>query len=182
MALNTKTGAYFVYKQKLPFEDKDRDSLLRKRDQSRQEFNYFLFHSRAPTNSTETKWSAKTTHPFQYEDCHVAHNGIITNFSSFEESKHCEIDSQIIPEHLVKTQSIVETFSRYEGLYTCWIVRGDKLQVVKAGSSLWMSDDSFSSSKFDMARSIDENGVIFDFKDGKFEKSDTFAYTNIYFL
>jgi len=148
-------------------------------------YHYFLFHSRAPTNSTVTTWSQETTHPFASSsgpDYLVAHNGIITNFSSFEESKHLTIDSQIIPEHLSKTQNIVETFSKYEGLFTCWIVNRDRIQLVKAGSSLWMDENSFSSSKFEGAECVEDDGVIFDYKDGKFEKSGTFPYTNTYFI
>jgi len=150
---------------------------------SRQEHYYFLFHSRAPTNSTNTEWSPATTHPFKYENCWVAHNGILTNFNTFEESKHYQVDSQIIPEHLVNSNSITQTFSRYEGLFTCWVVWSNQISIVKAGSSLWMDDHSFSSTQFDDAKCIEEDGVVFNYnKHNGFIKHSNFPYNNPYFI
>jgi glucosamine 6-phosphate synthetase-like amidotransferase/phosphosugar isomerase protein len=182
MALDTKTGSYFQYKQQKAFEDNERESLTWKIGESKNDFNYFLFHSRAPTNSTETQWSVETTHPFTHDNCHVAHNGIITNFQELNKDLNFKVDTQIIPYNLIKTYNIQETYSNLQGLLTSWIVWGKSVHVVKAGSSLWMDKDSFSSSKFEGSHCVEEDGVIFDYKNGKFEKSGNFPYTNIYFL
>jgi predicted glutamine amidotransferase len=182
MALDTKTGSFFIYKQKNPFEDKDKDSLLWKTDKSCKDFNYFLFHSRAPTNSTETEWSVKTTHPFNHEKYYVAHNGIITNFKSLPDNSNFDVDSSIIPFHLSLNNDIKETYSKYEGLLTSWIVNEKELHLVKAGSSLWMTNDSFSSSYFKGASQVNEDGIIFKFKNNNFIKTDSFEYTNPYFI
>lgn len=182
MALNTKTGDHFIYKQKKPFEDKDRDSLIWKTEQSRNDFDYYLFHSRAPTNSTETQWSAETSHPFKHDNCYVAHNGIITNFQDLNKDLNFKVDTQLIPHDLIKTYSINKTYSNYQGLLTSWIVWGNKVYLVKAGSSLWMNGNSFSSTKFDTFKCVEEDGIIFELKTEGFTKIGNFDYTNPYFI
>lgn len=182
MALDTESGAYFIYKQKKPFENNDRDSLNWKTEQSRNDFNYFLFHSRAPTNSTETEWSAETTHPFTQDNCHVAHNGIITNFEDLNKGLNFKVDTQLIPYNLLKTYDISKTYSNLQGLLTSWIVWDKAIYLTKAGSSLWMDEDSFSSSQFEGATCVEDEGVIFEYKDFKFSKRGEFSYTSTYFL
>lgn len=182
MAMDTDSGAHFIYKQKNNFEEKDRDSLKWKIEQSRNDFKYFLFHSRAPTNSTETEWSAETTHPFKHDNCYVAHNGIITNFKSLNKNLNFKVDSQIIPYDLVRTNNIVATYSNYEGLLTSWIVWGNKIYLVKAGSSLWIDKDSFSSSEFNNSSRIEEEGAVFEYQEFNFKKCADFSYVNTYFL
>lgn len=182
MAIDTKTGASFIYKQKNPFETKDKESLIWKTEQSRNDYDYFLFHSRAPTNSTETVWSAETTHPFTQDNCNVAHNGIITNFKDLNKDLNFTVDSQIIPFDLIRNQNISKTYSKYQGLLTSWIVWGKDVYVVKAGSSLWMNEDSFSSSQFEDSNHVEEDGVWFTLKDNKLEPEGNFTYINPYFI
>jgi len=181
LALGNK--GVFAYKVAGAINDEYIEKIYKTIKESRQEHYYFLFHSRAPTNSTNTEWTAANTHPFKYENCWVAHNGILTNFKTFEESKHYQVDSQIIPEHLVKIGGITQTFSRYEGLFTCWVVWGNQISIVKAGSSLWMDDHSFSSTQFEGARCVDEDGIVFNYSqsDG-FVKHSNFPYNNPYFI
>ena len=182
MAVDTKTGAHFIYKQKKPFEVKDKDDLICKNKQSKNNYNYFLFHSRAPTNSTETEWSADTSHPFTADNCNVAHNGIISNFQELNKNLNFKVDTQLIPYDLIRTYSIDKTYSSYEGLLTSWIVWGNNIYLVKAGSSLWMDQDSFSSSQFENSKCVEEDGIWFTFKNNKFEKEGSFDYINPYFV
>jgi glucosamine 6-phosphate synthetase-like amidotransferase/phosphosugar isomerase protein len=180
MALDTRTGNCFIHKQKNAFTDKA--SLLWKIAQSYKDFNYFLFHSRAPTNSTETEWSVETTHPFQQDNCYVAHNGIITNFADLNKDQLFKVDSQIIPHDILKSYSLEKTYSRYEGLLTSWVVLGDTVYVVKAGSSLWLDKDSFSSTEFENSKCVNEDGVIFKLTDNELTLTNKFNYTNPYFI
>jgi len=182
MAVDTKSGAHFMYKQKKEFNFHERESLTWKIDQGRNDYNYFLFHSRAPTNSTETNWSAETTHPFSHDNCHVAHNGIITNFQDLNKDLNFKVDTQLIPYDLIRTYSIQKTYSNLQGLLTSWIVWGNKVYLVKAGSSLWIDQDSFSSSEFDNSKYVEEDGIWLDLKDNNFEKEGTFPYINPYFI
>lgn len=180
MALDTRTGSNFIYKQKNAFEDKD--SLLWKIEHSRNDFNYFLFHSRAPTNSTETEWSEQTTHPFKQDNCYVAHNGIITNFNKLNKSSLFKVDSQIIPYDIVNSFNIEKTYSNYEGLLTSWVVWGRSVYVVKAGSSLWVEGNSFSSTEFTSSKCIEEDGLIFELINNELITTKNFNYTNPYFI
>jgi glucosamine 6-phosphate synthetase-like amidotransferase/phosphosugar isomerase protein len=145
-------------------------------------FSYFAFHSRAPTNSTETIWKESHTHPFNNDSYYVAHNGIISNFKSFPEHSSFEVDSSIIPYLLTKNHNISQTYSKLQGLLTSWVFTGKKFYVVKAGSSLWVEKDSFSSSEFENAERIKEDGVILELKDNFLTVKDSFKYTNPYFI
>jgi glucosamine 6-phosphate synthetase-like amidotransferase/phosphosugar isomerase protein len=147
---------------------------------------YYLFHSRAPTNSKKP-FTEENCHPFNFDSFYVAHNGIITNFKTFPESPEFEVDSSIIPYHLtVHKGNVKKVFEKYEGLFTCWIYDHDfsELKIVKAGSSLHMDEDSFSSIKFDGSHSVDEDGVVF-YYDGRClrqAKELSFKYDNPYDL
>lgn len=171
----------FVAKQKEVF---DYDKLRSEMYQNLTEPIYCLFHSRAPTNSTKP-FDVNSTHPFNFGMYYVAHNGIITNFRSFPESAEFDVDSSIIPFHLHDSQGdIVATFERYEGLLTCWIydAEAQQLNVVKAGSSLHVSEDSFSSISFEDSKPVNDDGIIFTFTGTKLIENDKFVYDNPYDL
>jgi len=147
---------------------------------------YYLFHSRAPTNSTEP-FSETICHPFNFDNYYVAHNGIITNFKSFPESPEFIVDSSIIPYHLVKYKgNIQKVYELYEGLLTSWIYDYDynSLKLIKAGSSLHIDEDSFSSVPFEGSKPIDDDGLIFELIDGKLKPrlDQVFKYDNPYNL
>jgi len=185
----------------LAYDEKDNVVLKRQKDcfekeQIREEIFsnltttpvYFLFHSRAPTNSKKP-FTVENCHPFNFDSFYVAHNGIITNFKSFPESPEFEVDSSIIPYHLtVNKGNVKKTFERYEGLFTCWIYDHDysDVKIVKAGSSLHMDEDSFSSVAFEGSHPIDDDGIVFYYDDvkGRFiqAKELSFDYDNPYQL
>lgn len=149
------------------------------------EIHYCLFHSRAPTNTGEQTWSAATTHPFSTAEYLVAQNGIITNFKSFSESADLVVDTSIIPIHLNQNEGdIIKTYSAYEGLLTSWIVNvlAKKFYVVKAGSSLHIDNDSFSSLEFEGSKPVETDGVIYTYKDNSLILENTFTYNNPYFI
>jgi glutamine phosphoribosylpyrophosphate amidotransferase len=176
-------GNYLSVKQKDVFSE---DTLKYLVDKLYGEPLYCLFHSRAPTNS-KAPYSEETTHPFYFGKYYVAHNGIITNFKSFPESAEFDVDSSIIPFHLTKNNdSIPKTYEQYEGLLTSWIYNlvDDSLHVVKAGSSLHVDEDSFSSVEFEGSKPVDEDGVVFTlYKDKLVElKGQRFKYDNPYEL
>ena len=169
-----------LLKQETPFEIEELKNNLNDLD----EFPiYYLFHSRAPTNTKEPSFNYNTTHPFNFGFYFVAHNGIIQNFTDFKNHSEFDVDSSIIPYHLhVNKGDISKTYSEYKGLLTSWIYDTEKLYVVKAGSSLHMDDDSFSSIAFDGSKQINEDGIIYEFTGLKFKQISTFNYNNPYFL
>jgi len=170
-----------IFKQASPFT---LENLKKELDYSLDEFPiYYLFHSRAPTNSKNLSFDYCTTHPFNFGFNFVAHNGIIQNFTDFSNHKEFEVDSSIIPYHLsVNNGDIIKTYSKYKGLLTSWIYNTEKLYLVKAGSSLHMDDDSFSSTAFEGSHQVDEEGIVYEFTGLKFDKIGTFPYENPYFL
>jgi hypothetical protein len=178
-----KDNNVILKKQKEPFSGEKlvRDVLIELREPV-----YYLFHSRAPTNSKEP-YAPNTCHPFEFENYYVAHNGIITNFKSFPESPEFIVDSSIIPYHLVKYKgNIQKVYELYEGLLTSWIYDHDynSLKVIKAGSSLHMDEDSFSSVPFEGSRSVDGDGLIYELTEGKLKPrlDQVFKYDNPYDL
>jgi len=147
------------------------------------DINYILMHSRAPTNTGEQEFYSQNNHPFQFGDYYVAHNGIITNFKEFTESQTCTVDSNIIPVHLFHSESIVEVFSKYQGLLTCWVYKASTNQVyiVKAGSTLFVKDEYFSSTNFEGAREITD-GTVHELIEGSYQLIDSFNYDNPYYV
>jgi hypothetical protein len=146
---------------------------------------FCLFHSRAPTNS-KMPYSDDTTHPFNFANFYVAHNGIITNFKSFPESAEFDVDSSIIPFHLHKHDGDVKhVYEEYEGLLSSWIFDYNdfSLKVVKAGSSLHIDDNSFSSVSFKGSEPVDD-GVVYKLVNNKLKPAHEyfFKYDNPYDL
>ena len=145
-------------------------------------YSYFLFHSRAPTNSTQTTWSSERTHPFNYKNYYIAHNGIISNFKEFNKFS-CEVDSAIIPRLLEENKGdLTNCYEKLEGLLTSWVFnsKDNSLFLVKAGSSLWIDENSFSSTQFDNSSSV-QDGSVYQYNN-YFEKVKKFNYTNPYFI
>jgi hypothetical protein len=171
---------FTVLKQEAPFDLETLQEEFKRLD----EFGiYYLFHSRAPTNSSKQSFDYTTTHPFNFGFNFVAHNGIIQNFTDFSNHSEFEVDSSIIPYHLhLNNGDIVKTYSLYKGLLTSWIYTTEKLYLVKAGSSLHMDEDSFSSVSFKGSHNVDEDGIIFEFNGPNFKQTGTFPYNNPYFL
>lgn len=182
MMLDTNSGNNIVYRQKGIFTEDDYTSFTLQATSEHNTFNYFLFHSRAPTNSTETQWTEETTHPFKQDNCYVAHNGIITNFNDLNKDIFLKVDSQIIPHDLIKSFNLEETYSRYEGLLTSWVVWSNCVYVVKAGSSLWMDGNSFSSAQFSESKYVEEDGVIYELINNNLVLTKKFKYNNPYFI
>jgi hypothetical protein len=171
---------FYLSKQESPFTLEN----LKKELKSLEEFPiYYLFHSRAPTNSKNLSFDYCTTHPFNFGFNFVAHNGIIQNFTDFSNHKEFEVDSSIIPYHLSMNKGdIIKTYSNYKGLLTSWIYDTEKLYLVKAGSSLHMDQDSFSSIAFKGSQQIEEDGIIYEFTGLNFKQIGIFPYNNPYFL
>jgi len=172
---------FMLLKQETPFEF---EYLQKEIKQSLDEFViYYLFHSRAPTNSKNLSFDYCTTHPFNFGFNFVAHNGIIQNFTDFGNHKEFDVDSSIIPYHLTANNGdIIKTYSKYKGLLTSWIYNTEKLYLVKAGSSLHMDQDSFSSTSFEGSHIVEEDGIVYEFNGLKFDLLGRFDYKNPYFI
>jgi predicted glutamine amidotransferase len=180
LALTKEIG--LVYKQEHPFTLKDIHNWV----DDIGEIVYWAFHSRAPTNVVHSEWSYDNTHPFNFGMYYVAQNGIIDNFTTFPESAEFEIDTSIIPYHLtVENGNIKKVFSKYTGLLTSWVydLNNHRFYLIKAGSSLFRSTNSFSSVEFINSVCVDRDGIIYELKnDYCLHEVDDFDYNNPYFL
>jgi hypothetical protein len=150
------------------------------------EITYWAFHSRAPTNMVHSEWCYENTHPFNFGTYYVAHNGIIDNFTTFPGSAEFEIDSSIIPYHLsLEEGNISSVYKKYTGLLTSWIydLTHHRFYLVKAGSSLFRTTDSFSSVEFTNSVRVDRDGIVYELKDDYcLHEVDDFDYNNPYFI
>jgi hypothetical protein len=172
-----------VFKQQKPFTEKD---LLRELKTKLSDIVYIALHSRAPTNHAQKDWQYDTTHPFNFGTYYVSHNGIINNFKEFPEHSEFEVDSSIIPYHLQKNNGdIKKTYSAYTGLLTSWVYEctENKFNVVKAGSTLFIDEDTFCTVEFEKSKCVEKDGIIFTLTENKkLQETSTFDYTNPYFI
>jgi predicted glutamine amidotransferase len=176
---------FVVKRQKEPFTLEYLQTVLTKMEGEPQ---YYLLHSRAPTNTTNQEFNEECSHPFNYKNYFVAHNGIITNFKDMPESKFRDVDSSVIPLHLYDTKGdFAKVYERYTGLLTSWVFNQtlNEAWVVKAGSSLFMDDDSFSSVQFEGSHPVIKDGVVYKICTGNgtiFKEALQFEYNNPYFV
>jgi predicted glutamine amidotransferase len=182
MAISLENNDYLI--DKVP-EKFDQDWFESKKNVAHK-FCYFLFHSRAPTNSVNTIWTTENTHPFKWKNYYVAHNGIISNFKHLEDNECFDVDSSIIPYHLFKNKGdLTKTYSNLQGLLTSWIFDSlsRQLFLAKAGSTLFRNNFSFSSTHFEDSEPIKEDGLILSYNkiDG-FKPFTQFNYKNSYFI
>lgn len=125
---------------------------------------FYCGHYQAPTSSAR-KWNAATSHPFEYGDWIVAHNGVINNVSELQQkyapSAKIVVDSSIIPlllTHYEKDASdayipcelaVKHSLEHINGTYALWIInrRTKRCFVVRQGSTLFLNNKtgSFSS-------------------------------------
>jgi glucosamine 6-phosphate synthetase-like amidotransferase/phosphosugar isomerase protein len=122
-------------------------------------YDVFLGHTQAPTSSKRI-FTPVTSHPFNFENWFVAHNGVLTNFKDLKEQFCPEwenpVDSSIIPFLLHVTQqhmrdpvkSIVSTLELLEGNYGLWMWNAETktVYIAKCGVTLYgkMLDNMFS--------------------------------------
>ena len=95
------------------------------------------------------------------------------------------VDTSIIPIHLNDNNGdIIKTYSAYQGLLTSWIVNvlTKEIYLVKAGSSLHVDQDSFSSLEFEGSTPLEEDGVVYTYHDSTLKAKDKFPYNNPYFI
>mgnify|MGYP003110728524 FL=1 len=152
----------------------------------------YLGHNLAPTE-TGRKWFEKTSHPFEYGDWIVAHNGVLTNHSELKGKflpKHdCGVDSSIIPALLHENDSIlgppkgeideisniVQTLELLEGTFALWIMnsRTKNLYIARQGSTLFYKGNNISSIKGKGYRQVKE-GFLYKFSHNGLIKKDEF--------
>lgn len=113
------------------------------------DYSTFLGHTQAPTSSSRT-FKPITSHPFEYGNFIVAHNGVLENHIQLAKKynlkpSRIKVDSQIIPRLLEYMYvgddvfAIQETCEALSGIFACWIYSKHTSQtyVVRNGCTLY---------------------------------------------
>lgn len=127
------------------------------------DFNFFLGHTQAPTSS-QREFSPKTTHPFQYKNWIIAHNGVLTNdkilkktitdkkaFNNVDSSIIAPLIYNSVKEHNDEILGICKALSLLEGTFGLWIYnqKNAHVYVARSGSTVYADflNNEFSSLK-----------------------------------
>ena len=120
---------------------------------------YHFGHFQAPTSSVRS-WREETSHPFEYNDWVVAHNGVLTNFDELRDEyapmQNLKVDSSLIPIMLdthtfvydekdkqgnaaMLEQAITTTLEKIRGTFALWIInrKHKRAFVARQGSTLF---------------------------------------------
>ena len=154
----------------------------------------YLGHNQAPTGDIEN-YSGFTTHPFQYGDWIVAHNGVLTNskdlISEYIPAHDCDVDSSIIPSMLdemeykhdpcedpeTEIQNILFVLERLKGTFALWIVNIKTMNVyiARQGSTLFYKDSNISSIRGCDYKEVKE-GILYSYTTEGLVPVDGFMY------
>ena len=152
---------------------------------------FYLGHLQSPTSS-KRDFSEATTHPFEYKDKYLAHNGVLSNFDRLKskydkylpEGTVNEVDSSIILPMIDKI-GLKQTLQELEGTFGCWLYdsKSSELFVFRAGSTIY-TDGRNISSKPVYDWELLEEGIIyrFNFTKQKYEQYDTFQTSSGFFI
>jgi len=173
----------------------DSEQTLRILEKYGQNTRYYLGHIQAPTGS-DRNINENTIHPFSYNNIHVAHNGILTNYEDLKREFNCNnidsnVDSSIIPyiinyyKSLGKTtqEAIIETCNKLKGTFSLWIIdENNDLYICRLSSTLFHEENWFSSVKYMLMVPVPERTLFkLDLNNNTFYNVGTFAADSHFF-
>lgn len=140
------------------------------------DFNVFLGHTQAPTSS-QRSFSPSTTHPFQYKDWIIAHNGVLTNDKDLKKTikdkkAYNTVDSSVIaPLISAKVKEVGEevaglckALTLLKGTFGIWAYnqKTGNIFVARSGSTVFANflTNDFSSLQEENFTALDE-GVLY---------------------
>lgn len=160
------------------------------------QYDLYLGHTQAPT-SAERNYSYDYTHPFEYGDFVVAHNGVLENHLDLAiehriDPERVKVDSQIFPMLMddlfvgSDVLAIQEACSMIKGIFSCWIFcKKTKLcYVVRNGSTLYSNENktAFSSIPVDDINHELDEGVVYCFTTEGLTSVGRFKNDNPFFV
>ncbi len=122
-----------------------------KKKKSITDFSFFLGHTQAPT-SAKRDFSPKTSHPFQYKNWIIAHNGVLTNDKIIRKTivdkrSFNVVDSSVIAPliHQMQTESkdevtaIARALSCLQGTFGLWMYnqKTGHIYIARSGSTVY---------------------------------------------
>ena len=158
----------------------------------------YLGHNQAPTE-TGRDYVEINSHPFQFGDWVVAHNGVITNFNELVDKHaafhHNPVDSSIIPGLLDEFEYnskpcetpkdeqklILKVLELLKGTFAVWIIniKTMNIYIARQGSTLFYKGSNVSSVKGYRYREVKE-GILYSYsyegmtKVGEFKNKSPF--------
>ena len=153
--------------------------------------SYFLGHTQAPT-STAQEFDPMTSHPFEYEDWVVAHNGVLTNYNEItaglDPFSFNVVDSSVIPAFLFfyKKQHptlhindvLIHVLGSLKGTHSTWIYNKtlNKFFIARCGSTLYanLAHNEFSSTPLP-GMDLIKDGDIYCYGNRKLEHVGSFS-------
>lgn len=149
------------------FFNKDKMTLLKTEDTRYCPYfaaDSYLGHLRAPTGNSRS-FSTIHSHPFEYGDWIVAHNGIITNYEELIKDFNCKdrfkVDSSLIP-YFLHIQGF-EAFNKLKGTWACWMYNTQlkTLHITRSDNTLFINfDGGFSSAPIEGYAPLPERKVF----------------------
>ena len=142
------------------------------------ECTLYMGHTQGPTSS-QRDFNPETSHPFQYLNWFVAHNGVLSNSTSLAEKYNVDnpVDSAVIPviiwnkfQELYnpdvwvwerEQRAIKLACEELQGTFSCWIYNNktNNVYLIRCGSTLFYSYRNFSSAEADGMISMDDGGI-----------------------
>jgi predicted glutamine amidotransferase len=154
--------------------------------------NEYLGHLRAPTGDCR-QFSATHSHPFEYKDWVVAHNGILTNFNellaqmpnNINDPEIFQVDSSIIPYYLHAYG--FSAFDKFKGTWACWMYQkeSDELFVTRSDNTLFTDpmNGDFSSKQIEGYVPLAERKVFKIHREtGVYEEVHSYNTKPLYFI
>lgn len=152
----------------------------------------YLGHLRAPTGDCR-QFSSIHSHPFEYKEWVVAHNGILTNFnnllrdmpSSLNAGDQFQVDSSVIPYYLHAYG--FNAFEKFKGTWACWMYSKEtkELFVTRSDNTLFFDprNGDFSSKQLEHYMPLAERKIFKIHEDtGSYEEIHSYNTKPLYFI
>ena len=172
-------GSLYTYIESRPLVFKEEvDTFLSWNEDGYADCTFYFGHTQGPT-SAKRDFDKETSHPFQYHNWTVAHNGVLSNSKILAEKYIVDnpVDSAVIP--VMIWNKFVELYDpdvwvwereqraiklaceELEGTFSCWIHNNNtnNVYLVRCGSTLFAGDREFSSAQSEGMYEIDDGGI-----------------------
>ena len=141
---------------------------------------YYLGHVQSPTSNVR-EFNIETSHPFNFKNKYIAHNGVLSNHEELIQEYNldikCKVDSNVILP-LIEKIGFNDAISALQGTFGCWYYDANhaELSIFRSGSTLFSNGGDFSSIQVsDEYKDVTEGAIlVYNFTNNTFNKEDEF--------
>ena len=141
---------------------------------------YYLGHVQSPTSNIR-EFNIETSHPFNFKNKYIAHNGVLSNHEELIQEYNlnikCKVDSGVILP-LIEKIGFNDAISALQGTFGCWYYDANsaELRVFRSGSTVFSNGGDFSSLQVsDEYKAITEGDIlVYNFTNNSFNKEEEF--------